>query len=251
LYASGSYAQHISIANGLARCKMSELEERLLKFGYPEIDENDEGLCCVDDTHENMHCTWKVERIELPQPQNVDMLSGGSTDAGAGLSLSSALDAAGGLAAGSATAGGVSGAAAGLGPLGALAQLSTNPQALGSDGGIANLASSLSGSMAGGTAAIAPLVMSMVYPQLKPMLEASIRKITVTVGWREGLKTRDLGIVQYVTNPMRGGLIAGQQGDGGIGLPGLPGGGMLGGGTPGGGLPAGIGGLLQGLPGMK
>ena len=49
--------------------------------------------------------------------------------------------------------------------------------------------------------------MALVYPQLKPMLEASIRKVTVTVNWQEGLASRDLAIVQYVTRPMRGGLM--------------------------------------------
>jgi general secretion pathway protein I len=50
------------------------------------------------------------------------------------------------------------------------------------------------------------MVMSMVYPTLKPMLEASIRKITVTVEWRGGGKGKNLEVVQYVTNPMQGGI---------------------------------------------
>jgi hypothetical protein len=53
---------------------------------------------------------------------------------------------------------------------------------------------------------LAPMVMSMVYPTLKPMLEASIRKITVTVEWQGGGKGKNLEVVQYVTNPMQGGL---------------------------------------------
>ena len=51
-----------------------------------------------------------------------------------------------------------------------------------------------------------PLVMGMVYPDLKPMLEASIRKVTVTVTWKEGNNERDLSVTQFVTNPMQGGL---------------------------------------------
>jgi len=50
------------------------------------------------------------------------------------------------------------------------------------------------------------MVMSMVYPTLKPMLEASIRKITVTVEWHGGGKGKNLEVVQYVTNPMQGGI---------------------------------------------
>ena len=53
---------------------------------------------------------------------------------------------------------------------------------------------------------MAPLVMSLVYPDLKPMLEASIRKVTVKVLWKEGSKERSFDLVQYVTNPQQGGL---------------------------------------------
>jgi hypothetical protein len=38
------------------------------------------------------------------------------------------------------------------------------------------------------------------------MLEASIRKVTVTVRWKEGRNERDYSVVQYVTDPMQGGL---------------------------------------------
>jgi len=58
----------------------------------------------------------------------------------------------------------------------------------------------------GGTSSLAPMAMSMVYPTLKPMLEASIRKLTVTVEWQGGGKGKSLDVVEYVTNPMQGGL---------------------------------------------
>ena len=58
----------------------------------------------------------------------------------------------------------------------------------------------------GGASSLAPMVMSLVYPTLKPMLEASIRKLTVSVEWQGGGKGKSLDIVEYVTNPMMGGL---------------------------------------------
>jgi hypothetical protein len=83
------------------------------------------------------------------------------------------------------------------------------------------------------------MVFSMVYPSLKPMLESAIRRVTVTVRWKEGLADRDFTLVQYITNPSRAGLLAGMLdagagGDGGagglggsmlqgLGLPGLGG----------------------------
>jgi len=46
------------------------------------------------------------------------------------------------------------------------------------------------------------MVMGIVYPSMKPMYEASIRKVTVKVKWKEGALDRELELVQYVTNPV-------------------------------------------------
>ena len=174
LYSGGSYGQHTSLAIGLARCRMTELEERLIKLGYPEADENDDGTCCEDDSGKDMRCAWKVERVELPQAKPPELAPAGST--------------------------GEPGPAGG--PLAALGQLALNPASIPTDGGVAGLASVLKEGT-GGTAGIEAFAMSLVYPMLKPMLEASIRKVTVTVSWKEGIRDRDLAIVQYVTRPMR------------------------------------------------
>jgi general secretion pathway protein I len=201
LYSGGSYGQHTSLAIGLARCRMTEIEERLIKLGYPEVDENDDGACCEDDVQSNMRCAWKVERIELPQPKPPELAPAGST--------------------------GAPGPAGG--PLGAIGQLSLNPGSIPTDGGLGGLASALGGGTGGtGTAGIEAFAMSLVYPALKPMLEASIRKVTVTVSWKEGIRSRDLVIAQYLTRPMRGTVPSFGGGDGGAsspfgaGVPGIP-----------------------------
>jgi general secretion pathway protein I len=184
LYSGSTYARHVSVATGLARCKMSEVEERLLSLGYPELDELDEGACCDDEGAQGFTCKWKIERVELPEVDTTAALSAAMGDGGTG-------------------------------PLGALAQMAANPQAVGgADGGISAIASELQQST-GGAAGIAQLAMSMVYPTLKPMLEASIRKVTVSVLWKDGKQERDLTIVQYVTYPQRGGLGLAQRGDAG------------------------------------
>ncbi len=60
------------------------------------------------------------------------------------------------------------------------------------------------------------------------MLEASIRKITVKVTWKEGIQKRDISVIQYVTKPMRGDAItaaaAASGGLPGMTAPALPGG---------------------------
>jgi len=47
-----------------------------------------------------------------------------------------------------------------------------------------------------------------VYPSLKPVLEAAIRRITVVIRWKEGAFDRNFTLTQYVTNPSRAGLAA-------------------------------------------
>jgi general secretion pathway protein I len=188
LYTSSTYAQHTSVAIGLARCKMTEVEQKLLKMGYPEIDQNDEGACCEDDTQTTMKCKWKIEKVELPQGATVD--------------LASAL--------GSASP---SGSSSPLGPLSALTEM--GKAATSGDAGAAGLVTDLKQGM-GGSGAIASLVMGLVYPQLKPMLEASMRKVTVAVTWNEGLRERDLTITQYVTYPAKAVPIPGTVGSDGL-----------------------------------
>ena len=60
-----------------------------------------------------------------------------------------------------------------------------------------------------GAQGLLSMVFSIVYPSLKPVLESAIRRITVTVMWKEGAIDRQFALTQYVTNPSRAGLLAG------------------------------------------
>ena len=65
------------------------------------------------------------------------------------------------------------------------------------------------------------MVMGIVYPTLKPVLEASIRRITIVVHWNHGPNPQRFELVQYVTDPQRSAFNNGLgAGDGGI--PGPP-----------------------------
>jgi len=204
LYSGSSYAQHSSIAIGLARCRMSEVEERLLKIGFSIGDENDEGVCCGDDSRTDMTCTWRIDRVKLPEPPGTTASPSSSSKSSTSTGLDSllALSKAGGSALSSA------------GPLGMLSQIAQNPQSmslsLSGDAGLStsSLAQGLSQGSISSASGLVQLAMIFVYPQLRPMLEASIRKVTVSVKWKEGIRDRDLTIVQYITHPMRAGLLA-------------------------------------------
>ncbi|MEZ4225682.1 MAG: type II secretion system protein [Polyangiaceae bacterium] len=179
LFSSAQRAQNISVATGLARCKMAEAELELTQQGYPLVDQNDEGRCCDDEDVKGFRCKWKIETVKLPEPKGLSDIGGDG-----GLDDQS-----------------------GLGTLGALQSVQSNgAAALTGDGGISGLSGLLSSAAGGGTQGMAPLVMGMVYPDLKPMLEASIRKVSVSVLWKEGSRERDFSITMYVTNPQQGGL---------------------------------------------
>jgi general secretion pathway protein I len=208
LVASNRTAANMSQAVEVGRCRMTELEEKQLKLGFPEIEEKDtSNVCCDDKEVAGFSCEWKVERVTLPQPTQL----GG--DAGLGSLLGGGL----GLDAG------------GLG------SLPTSPTALGTvlsnplggaqldfDAGLAGIGQSLQQQFGGaGTAGLLSMVFGLVYPSLKPVLESGIRRVTVVVRWKEGVTDRDFTLVQYITNPSRTGLLSGML-DSGISDGGLP-----------------------------
>jgi general secretion pathway protein I len=249
LVASDRTATNMSQAIEIARCRMSEIEEKQLRLGFPEIEEKDQSnICCNDREVAGFSCDWQVERVLLPQPMGLageggltSLLSGG-LDAGVG-DL-------GTTAAGLAT----SMPSTVAGPMGTTLLNPAGGAALNFDAGLQNIGQTLTQSFGGaGMSGLLSLVFSLVYPSLKPMLEAGIRRVTVTVHWQEGSQARDMMLQQYITNPSRAGLIAGlaEAGLGGEG--GLPT--NLGGAAAGGGAGAPPGGvappsLIQPSPGM-
>lgn len=200
LFTNASRGQHLTVATNLARCKMSEIEVELLKLGYQLTDVTDDGPCCGDDEGaEGYRCSWKIERVTLPElPLN------GGIDGGVGPAGDGGLD---------------------LGPISMLTGINKpGGTPLENNSSSGDLAKTLGN--APSPMGLAPMMMSMVYPTLKPMLEASIRKVSVTVSYKEGKFDRELLITQYVTNPQQGQLDPTVMGTGG-------GGGLVGGANPG------------------
>lgn len=172
-----SHARHLNVAVGLARCRMSEIEEELRVDGFQEMAMQDTGPCCDGSEVGNVSCEWFVEKPLFPDPEfgNLDLDSDLDT---------SAL---GKLAAGASAGDGAPGAN----------DVSSITDALSSDGDLAEAA-------AGGIGGVASLVMGMVYPDLKALFEASTRRVTVVLTWTEGSQTYDIELVQWVTQPQPG-----------------------------------------------
>lgn len=181
LFATAKRVQDETYASNLLRCKMNEIELDLVENGYPLIEQNDSGECCEDEDSDYT-CEWTIQTVELPQPSTfADIESdtdGGSEEAldpfvGSPLSDAAAL----------------------------LPASGTGLTGIESTG---DLADTLGGATEGG--GMVGMALSLVYPTLKPMLEASIRKVNVAVVWQEGSKERRLEAIQYVTNPLEGNL---------------------------------------------
>ena len=52
--ASAAHTRNLSVATGLVRCKMTEIEDHLQRDGFQELDESDNGVCCEGDETPNM-----------------------------------------------------------------------------------------------------------------------------------------------------------------------------------------------------
>jgi general secretion pathway protein I len=198
LVASNKRAATMSQAVEIARCRMSELEEKQLKLGYPEIEEKDTStICCDDQEAEGFTCDWQVERVKLPEQTALGGDAGLSSLLGGGLGLDAGI--------GSVANGLPTSLPSNIG------NILLNPAGgagLNLDAGIEGVGQSLQQSFGGaGAQGLLSMVFSIVYPSLKPLLEAAIRRITVTVRWKEGSLDRDFTLTQYVTNPSRAGLL--------------------------------------------
>ncbi|MCC6527433.1 MAG: prepilin-type N-terminal cleavage/methylation domain-containing protein [Polyangiaceae bacterium] len=177
-----NHARYLALSTGLARCKMTEIEIALAKDGFSEMDDHASGACCEGQEANDIGCEWSIEKPELPDP------------ALGKLDLDSDLD---------------------LGALGVLNKSSQGEVSLPPDAGVHDVTQLLAGAgddpaaaAASAGAGIASMVMGMVYPDLKLLLEASVRRVTVKLTWTEtGGGTYGFELVQWVVNPSQAGAI--------------------------------------------
>lgn len=202
LFSTSARSANMTSASNLARCKMSELEVLLMRDGYPLADEKNEGRCCEREDDDRFSCRWMIETIKLPPLDQGD----GGTDGGLlGGVTGSGLQMGGGL---KLDAGLNPSSMAGKSPLDILGQAMPG-LGMGTGTGSGSLGSGSSGMGLGG---LATMVLPMVYPTVKPMFEASIRRVSVSVRWKEGSSARSFDVAQYVTNPQQGGMLPGMPG---------------------------------------
>jgi general secretion pathway protein I len=144
--------------------------------------------CCEDEKNPLFSCDTRVEKVLMPNFQSGNSLGDGGELIGPG----------------AAAANGSAGIAGLVNPAGSGGGL--NLEIDGGLGGIGSALTSQLGPAGAGAQGLLSMVMGILYPSIKPMFEASIRRITVTVKWKEGSNDRELPLVQYLTNPQRGGF---------------------------------------------
>jgi general secretion pathway protein I len=170
---NGARARRLTTATLLARCKMGEIEEMVMREGLPAVSARGVDECCEGNEVEGFECEWEIERIVLPD----EIMLGPEAEEEGG-----PID---GLLAG---AGGAEGEAAP--ELGSMTAMGADPTSL------------LTGAMGGGGDPIAEMAMQFAFPVLKPAIEEQVRRATVTVRWREGsgddADEEELEVVQFL-----------------------------------------------------
>jgi general secretion pathway protein I len=201
LFSTSARGANMTRASNLARCKMGEIEVKLMRDGYPLTDQKDNGHCCEREDDDGFTCKWTIETVKLPEMNTDAGADGGlfGNATGPGLNL-------GGLK----FDGGFSPTnTSGLGTFGLLGQAMPG---MGLSGPSGLLGSGSGSSNTIGLGSIASMALVMVYPTVKPMFEASIRRVSVMVKWQEGRNERSFDIAQYLTNPQQGGMLPGMPG---------------------------------------
>jgi general secretion pathway protein I len=248
--ASAQQAHMMGVVTDLARAKMYDIEETLLKDGFSDTEQHEEDQSFTDEGWPLIHYSYKVEEVELPGFDQLQALAKGhaektgSGSAGSAGSGSGSADLAG-LEAGSEEGGFQNSALGGM-----LSQFS----GFGGAGG--------AGEGDIGSAVGASFVQAQ-YTMFQQILKVSIRKVSLTVTWQVLGSDRDMKVVAFFTDAgamdkVLSGLGkddlddkagAGGAGGGGGGGPGGGGGGPGGGGgggtRPGGGPGTTLGGQEQ------
>jgi len=170
-----SRARFLTTATLLARCKMGEIEEQVLRTGLPAVSANGTDECCDEGEVEGFECEWEIMRIVLPDAVPMGGGGGGSGSGGGGGPLAGLLGGGGGS--GTPPPSGAPGLSAGAPTVDQL----------------------MSGAMmSGGGDMVGQLALQFVFPVLKPQLEEQVRRARVTVTWHEGDREQSFQVSQYL-----------------------------------------------------
>lgn len=170
--ASSEEAHMMGIATDLARGKMYDIEEILLKDGFTDTDQSQESDKCFDDEGWPSVCySYKVEEPKLPSYDELQSMAQG--------------------AAGSGSAGSGSGFGSDQVPGG------FENSAL---GGMIGMMGAFGGGKQDIDAAQGGALIQSQYSMFQEILKVSVRKVTLTVKWKVLGRDRDMKVVAFFTD---------------------------------------------------
>jgi general secretion pathway protein I len=184
-------ARTTTVATLLARCKMAEIEEQIMKEGFPTDGLDGRDACCEDAEHKDFSCEWKVERVVLPaelgggEEGEDEAEEGQDGKPGGALGALMGTDGKEGDKSESDPLSKV-----GI-PIGGSSILDSVGASLGGEG---------DGESSLGDDPIASLLLEMTFPIMKPVIEEQVRRATVSVRWKEGAAERSFEVVQFLVN---------------------------------------------------
>jgi len=163
----------------LARSKMNDIEEQLLKDGFQETDQSSEGDFS-EEGWPGMKWSALVEKAQLPPLERLQQMQAEAE------------------AAATAAAAGA-GAGTGTGSGSVTDQAALNDAAAG--GGLMGMLSMLGGGDFSAEGAAGGSFIATQYQLIAQVFEASIRKVTLTITWQVVSAPRELKVVVYFTDP--------------------------------------------------
>ncbi len=167
-------AQMMGVVTDLSRGKMYDIEELLLKDGFTDSDQSEEGESFSDEGYPTITYSYLVEEVELPTFEEIQNMAGGrgaAAGSGAGSDAGSDGDEGGGGFANSA--------------LGGMLMMG-------------DMASAGSADTAEGQAGAS--FIQTYYPMIQETLKVSIRKVTLDVQYEVGGRKRELRTVAFFTD---------------------------------------------------
>ena len=186
-------AHMMGVATDLARGKMYDIEEKLLKDGFTDTDQSQTDLKPFDEEGwPNVFYSYKVEQVEMPSWDDLQALAKGhATKFGTGSGSG------GGSGTSSSTGSGSgSGYAFGSGSSDMLNNFQNSAL-----GGMLGMMGSFGGK--GGMdiqSAQGGALIQMQYQLFQQILKVSIRKVTLTVAWKALGSDRDMKVVAFFTD---------------------------------------------------
>ena len=172
-------AHMMGVATDLARGKMYDIEEKLLKDGFTDTDQSQPDLKPFDEEGwPNIFYSYKVEQVEMPDFDQLQAMAQGKAMAGSGS----------GFGSGSAIGSGL-GAEVGSDELGGFQNSAL--------GGMLNM---FGGGKSGVTGAQGGALIQAQYSMFQQILKVSVRKVTLTVSWKVMGTDNSMRVVAFFTD---------------------------------------------------